>query len=114
MRLTYAVVFEKGQDGYGIQVPELPGCFSAGDDLAHGRAMVKEAMALWLGCAAEDGDLIPEGKMALGDALASVQWQMEDYPSEELEKIGLSSPFHAEMIEVEVSLPKPVAPLHHD
>ena len=71
MRLTYAVVFV-GQDGYGIQVPfsQLPfGCFSAGDDLWSMGAPGKGSHGAYgLGCAAEDGDLIPEGKMALGDA----------------------------------------------
>lgn len=36
------------QGGYGVEVPELPGCFSQGDDVPDARRMAKEAIELWL------------------------------------------------------------------
>jgi predicted RNase H-like HicB family nuclease len=29
--MKYAVIIEKGEDGYGAYVPDLPGCIAAGD-----------------------------------------------------------------------------------
>ncbi len=34
--------------GYGIEVPELPGCFSEADTIADARRMAREAIGLWL------------------------------------------------------------------
>jgi predicted RNase H-like HicB family nuclease len=38
-----------------MEVPELPGCFSQGDDVADAKRMAREAIALWLEVAEEDG-----------------------------------------------------------
>ncbi len=34
--------------GYGIEVPDLPGCFSQADDVPEARRMAREAIMLWL------------------------------------------------------------------
>jgi len=34
--------------GFAVEVPELPGCFSQGDDVADARKMAREAIELWL------------------------------------------------------------------
>lgn len=41
------------QGGFGVEVPELPGCFSQGDDVPDARRMAREAIELWLDTAAE-------------------------------------------------------------
>ena len=41
-------------------VPDLPGCFSAGDTLDEAYVMAKEAVEGWLECAIDDGEAIPE------------------------------------------------------
>jgi antitoxin HicB len=53
---TYQVVLtpDLEQGGYGVEVPELPGCFSQGDDVADARRMAKEAIELWLETARSD------------------------------------------------------------
>ena len=47
------------QGGYGVEVPELPGCFSQGDDVADARSMAKEAIELWLETARSVGARSP-------------------------------------------------------
>jgi predicted RNase H-like HicB family nuclease len=37
--------------GYTVEVPELPGCLTEGDDLAEARRMTKDAIELWLSVA---------------------------------------------------------------
>ncbi len=45
---------------YGVTVPDLPGCFSAGDTLDEALENVREAIDLHLEGMAEDGELLPE------------------------------------------------------
>ncbi len=45
--LKIPVVLHKGdQQGYGVSVPDLPGCFSAGDTVTEALDNVQEALAL--------------------------------------------------------------------
>nr|WP_257215380.1 type II toxin-antitoxin system HicB family antitoxin [Pusillimonas noertemannii] len=44
---------------YGVSVPDLPGCFSAGDTLEEALEQVKEAIDLHLEGLVEDGDDLP-------------------------------------------------------
>ena len=39
--------------GYTVEVPELPGCLSEGDDLAEAKRMTKDAIELWLSVAGQ-------------------------------------------------------------
>lgn len=39
--------------GFGIEVPELPGCFSQADDTREAARMAREAIELWLDASAE-------------------------------------------------------------
>ncbi|PAV26509.1 hypothetical protein CF392_05625 [Tamilnaduibacter salinus] len=47
---------------YGVTVPDLPGCFSAGGTLDEAVDNAVEAIEGHLECLAEDGDSIPEAK----------------------------------------------------
>lgn len=109
MKLQYAVLFYEGPEDYWMQVPDLPGCFSAGDDLDDARRMVKEAMTLWLEVTAEHGEPIPQMTMTPDQAL---EWNEAQLKDEELLEIMGDEPddtlsTHAEMIEIEVNLPSP-------
>ena len=111
MKLQYAVLFYEGPEDYWMQVPDLPGCFSAGDDLEDARRMVKEAMTLWLEVSAEHGEPIPQTTMTTHQAM---EWNDAQLGDEELIKILGGEPddalsTHAEMIEVEVNLPNPAS-----
>lgn len=46
-------------DGYVASVPELPGCMTDGDSEEEALTNLREAMALWLEEAIEEGDPIP-------------------------------------------------------
>jgi predicted RNase H-like HicB family nuclease len=37
--------------GYTVEVPELPGCITEGDDLAEAKRMTREAIEAWLSVA---------------------------------------------------------------
>ena len=46
--------------GYLIEVPDLPGCMTAGSTITEAIEMLDEAMMLWVGAALEEGQTIPE------------------------------------------------------
>lgn len=60
--MRYPIAIESGDEthAYGVVVPDLPGCFSAGDSLDEAIANAKEAIELWLETVIEDGGPIPE------------------------------------------------------
>lgn len=54
------VIIHKDRDSdYGVTVPDLPGCFSAGDSLADAMMQVREAIELHLEDMLADGDAVP-------------------------------------------------------
>lgn len=60
--MHYPIAIETGTDihAFGVVVPDLPGCFSAGDTLDEAMDNAKEAIELWLEVAIDDGLAIPE------------------------------------------------------
>src|ERR1700754_5072882 len=44
---------------YGVVVPDLPGCFAAGDTVEEAMANAEEAIAAWLAAALDVGQTIP-------------------------------------------------------
>ncbi len=59
--MNYPVVIHKDKHSdYGVTVPDLPGCFSAGKSLDEALAMVREAIELHLEGLIEDAQPIPE------------------------------------------------------
>ena len=59
--MRYPVVIEPGTDdaGYGVVVPDLPGCFSAGDSLDEALVQAQEAVGAWIDAALDAGTDIP-------------------------------------------------------
>lgn len=57
----YPIAIEPGDDrhAYGVQVPDIPGCFSAGETFDEALAGAREAIALHLEGLAEEGKLPP-------------------------------------------------------
>lgn len=45
--------------GYSVAFPDLPGCFTEGDDLEEAIAMARDALGLYLYSLEEDGETIP-------------------------------------------------------
>jgi predicted RNase H-like HicB family nuclease len=61
--MNFAVVIHKDDDSdYGVTVPDLPGCFSAGRTVDEALAMAKEAIELHLEGMIEDGEAVPKPK----------------------------------------------------
>ena len=60
--MKYPIAIEPGtaEQAFGVVVPDLPGCFSAGDTLDEAVDNAKEAIELWLETVIDDGGALPE------------------------------------------------------
>ncbi len=58
--MKFAVVLHKDADSeYGVTVPDVPGCFSAGDTVAEALESVEQALALHFEGLVIDGEPLP-------------------------------------------------------
>ena len=57
--MKYAVIIEKGEDGYGTYVPDLPGCIANGDTKEEVKKLIQEAIEFHIEGLREDGQAIP-------------------------------------------------------
>jgi predicted RNase H-like HicB family nuclease len=59
--MRYPILIEPGSENsaFGVVLPDLPGCFSAGDTLDEAVDAVKEAAALWIDSALDSGEVVP-------------------------------------------------------
>lgn len=62
--MRYPIFIEPGSDdsAFGVVVPDLPGCFSAGDTLDEALVNAREAVAVWLETILDNGGTIPQPK----------------------------------------------------
>ena len=60
--MRYPIVIEPGSEttAFGVVVPDLPGCFSAGDSLEEALAGAEEAAAAWIDAALDTDQTIPQ------------------------------------------------------
>jgi predicted RNase H-like HicB family nuclease len=60
--MRYPVAIEPGTDteAFGVVVPDLPGCFSAGDTLEDAMTQAEEAIVAWIEAALDAGQDIPQ------------------------------------------------------
>ena len=60
--MRYPIAIEPGTDteAFGVVVPDLPGCFSAGDTMEEAMAKAEEAIAAWIETALDSGQDIPQ------------------------------------------------------
>ncbi len=54
------VIYKDPESDYGTEVPDLPGCYSAGAALSEAREETREAVYAHLEGMAKDGELAPE------------------------------------------------------
>lgn len=60
MKYVYPVIFKEEDGKCLVEVPDLSGCFTFGDNLIDAISMARDAMAMWL-CLAEDNkETIPQ------------------------------------------------------
>jgi len=59
--MRYPIAIEPGTEttAFGVIVPDLPGCFSAGDSLDEALTRAEEAAAAWIDAALDAGSAIP-------------------------------------------------------
>lgn len=59
--MRYAIAIEPGDadTAWGVVVPDLPGCFSAGDTLDEALVQAEEAVVAWIEAALDAGEVIP-------------------------------------------------------
>lgn len=60
--MRYPIAIELGDErhAFGVVVPDLPGCFSAGDSLDEAIDNARESIELWLETVIDDGGAVPE------------------------------------------------------
>ena len=100
--MKFLIAIEPGTPGtaYGVVVPDLPGCFSAGDTLEEAFDNAREAIEAHCEALAEDGQGLPAcGPLAEHQAdpdLAGWVWAMVDVPVKRYfgpaEKINITVP----------------------
>jgi predicted RNase H-like HicB family nuclease len=59
MRYPIAIEPGTGKTAFGVVVPDLPGCFSAGDTLDEAFSNAEEAAAAWIDAALDAGQVVP-------------------------------------------------------
>ena len=100
--MKFIIAIEPGDADqcFGVVVPDLPGCFSAGDTLDEAFENAKEAIELWCETVIEDGGMIPAGSslttlQANEDFLGWI-WSVIDAPVERYlgpaEKVNITLP----------------------
>ena len=103
--MLYPIVIEEGDTdtAYGVIVPDLPGCFSAGDSLDEAVERAKEAAAAWIDTALDKGMEIPKAS-SLHDIRAN-----PDYANWTFGLIDLEETLLDDTIErVNITLPRRV------
>lgn len=58
--MLYPVAIDKGDSSFGVRVPDIPGCFSGGDDYQDAIESVREAIEAHIELLVEEGESIPE------------------------------------------------------
>ena len=59
MRYPIAIEPRTERTAYGVAIPDLPGCFSAGDTLEQAIAGAEEAGLAWIDAALDAGEAVP-------------------------------------------------------
>ena len=59
MKLIYPAIFSRGEGGYTVEFPDLPGCVTQGDTLEEAMEMAVDAASGWILIMIEDGENIP-------------------------------------------------------
>jgi predicted RNase H-like HicB family nuclease/predicted DNA-binding protein len=100
--MKYSVAIEKGDErhAYGVIVPDLPGCFSAGDTFEQALDNAQEAIELHIEALLDSGEPLPMPRPldahVRNKDYARMVWAFVDVPVEALddsvERVNLSLP----------------------
>ncbi|QDH14224.1 hypothetical protein E3E12_08520 [Formicincola oecophyllae] len=74
--MRYPTVIEAGTNNtaFGAVVPDLPGCFSAGDTLNEALSTIEEAAQLWVETALDAGEEVPAPSTLAAHQKAYLGW----------------------------------------
>lgn len=75
---TYLGVVERGQNGFGVYFPDVPGCVSAGSSLFSAMVNGEQALAAHLELLAQEGEEIPGGSVTADEDIAVVSCFLVD------------------------------------
>lgn len=102
--MLYPIAISAGdeQHAWGVEVPDIPGCFSAGENLDDALAMAREAIEGHLELLAEEGEPIPEARSltlhASNPEYAGCTWAVVDIDVTrymgKAEKLNITLPRH--------------------
>jgi predicted RNase H-like HicB family nuclease len=56
----YAVIFEKGPNGWGAYAPDLPGLAAAGETFEEVEQLIRDGIQHHIECLRETGNAVPE------------------------------------------------------
>jgi predicted RNase H-like HicB family nuclease len=59
MKVSYTVIIERGENGYGAFVPDLPGCVAVGDTEEEVTNLIREAIQFHIEGLLRDGEPVP-------------------------------------------------------
>ncbi len=98
--MLYPVAIDKGKSSIGVRVPDIPGCFSGGNDFNDAIESVREAIEAHIELLLEDGEPVPQATSIdnyLADAgYEGVIWAVVDVDLTRLmgksEKINVTLP----------------------
>jgi predicted RNase H-like HicB family nuclease len=104
--MYYPVAIEPGTDteAFGVVVPDLPGCFSAGDTLEEAMAMTEEAIVAWIETAIDAGQDIPQPSSIEALRKAHKEWKGWAWAVVKVDPAALDDTFER----VNISLPRRV------
>lgn len=82
-RLIYQAILEKDEDGaYSVSFPDLPGCFTFGDDFVEAVDMAADAAKTYVAALMAHGDAVPAPSLnAVPEGAADVWVSFEADPS---------------------------------
>lgn len=100
--MRYPIAIEPGDEthAWGVVVPDLPGCYSAGDSMEEAITNASEAIALWIETVMDDGKDIPRpGDIATHRAnpeFAGWVWALAEIDpallEDEVERVNITLP----------------------
>jgi predicted RNase H-like HicB family nuclease len=75
--MRYPVAIEPGTEtkAFGVVVPDLPGCFSAGDTMEEAMTKTEEAIVAWIEVALDTGQDIPQPSSVVALRKMHRQWK---------------------------------------
>ena len=83
MRYVYPAILYPDDGKIGVAVPDLPGCYTFGDDMADALLMAKDAIEVWLWSAENNAYAIPVPSETLplqsGETLTLIAADTDEY-----------------------------------